>query len=222
VSGYLGAVRIWLDDARDPQLWLPGMSWMRGRDARSEGWVWVRIAPEAIGLLAAGDVAEVSLDHDLGEAERAGEGYDILLWVEQRVHEDPGYAPPVLHVHSSNLGARGRMEAAIAAIERAVAGRRTRRAVQAGTPGDAPDSTRPILLVDVDGVGAVPPRGRDRREDGIEFSFPAHGYKIRVPFGIRERFARSSRPSSARGAPPGRWMPRGCSLATSASAASGR
>jgi hypothetical protein len=29
----------------------------------------------------------------------------VLLAIEERVHEDPSYAPPVLHVHSSNVGA---------------------------------------------------------------------------------------------------------------------
>lgn len=78
------------------------------------GWVQVRWPEEAIALLATGEVAELSLDHDLGD-DAHGTGYDVLLWLEEQVvcHQ---FLPPALHVHSANPAARVRMEAAIQAI----------------------------------------------------------------------------------------------------------
>ena len=35
-----------------------------------------------IALLEAGNVTEISLDHDLGDDDR-GTGYDVILWIEQ-------------------------------------------------------------------------------------------------------------------------------------------
>jgi len=61
-----------------------------------------------IALLESGGVDEVSLDHDLGLRAEVGDGYQVLLQIAERVHEGPGYVPPTLHVHSSNLGARER------------------------------------------------------------------------------------------------------------------
>lgn len=43
-------MRLWLDDVRPAP----------------DGWVWVKTARDAIALLAAVGVAEISLDHDLG------------------------------------------------------------------------------------------------------------------------------------------------------------
>ncbi len=91
-------MRIYLDDERPaPQGWIP-----------------VRWPDEAIALLETGDVVELSLDHDLGDDQR-GTGYDVLLWIEERVIHD-GFVPPILHVHSANPPARRRMQAAIEAI----------------------------------------------------------------------------------------------------------
>jgi hypothetical protein len=69
---------------------------------------------EAIALLAAGKVAEISLDHDLGDDER-GTGYDVVLWIEEAVALH-GFTPPMIFVHSANSSAREKMEAGIAAI----------------------------------------------------------------------------------------------------------
>lgn len=91
-------MRIYLDDERPAP----------------QGWIRVRWPDEAIALLETGDVAELSLDHDLGDDQR-GTGYDVLLWIEERVVRD-GFIPPILHVHSANPAARLRMQAAIAAI----------------------------------------------------------------------------------------------------------
>jgi hypothetical protein len=90
-------------------------------DERPEpaGWVRCRTPAEAIRLLETVEVAEISLDHDLGLITEDGEetGYDVLLWIEN--HAAAGYAPPrVMNVHSANPVARRRMNQAIEAIER--------------------------------------------------------------------------------------------------------
>ena len=83
------------------------------------GWVQVRWPDEAIALLTQGEVAELSLDHDLGDDAR-GTGYDVLLWIEERV-ACAGFSPPVMRVHSANPAGRARMEAAIASIAQTAA-----------------------------------------------------------------------------------------------------
>jgi hypothetical protein len=117
-------VKIWLDDTRDPAEALPFQGWWRGRSDLDQ-WVWVKTAPEAIAHLEAGVVDEVSLDHDLGKEETpgVGEGYDVLLWIENRVAFDDAYLPPVMHVHSGNQPAHERMQRAVDAIEARVARR---------------------------------------------------------------------------------------------------
>jgi hypothetical protein len=87
-------------------------------DQRStpEGWVGVRWPEEVIALLVTGQVAELSLDHDLGN-DRHGTGYDVLTWIEEAVAMR-GFRPPLIKVHSANTSARLRMEAAIRSIER--------------------------------------------------------------------------------------------------------
>jgi hypothetical protein len=92
-------VRLWLDDVRQPP---------------DESWVWVKTADDAIRVLALGQVAEASLDHDLGVVVdgREATGYDVLAWLEARVAID-GFVPPLLKVHSANPPARRRMEQAI-------------------------------------------------------------------------------------------------------------
>ncbi len=93
-------MRIFLDDER----------------ATPDGWVRVFWPDEAIALLEAGGVTDLSLDHDLGDDER-GTGYDVVLWIEEAV-ATRGFVPPRMAVHSANSSARVKMEAGIAAIER--------------------------------------------------------------------------------------------------------
>lgn len=81
-----------------------------------DGWVRVYWPEEAIELLSAGDVVEISLDHDLGD-DAHGTGYDVVLWIEEAVALR-GFKPPLIHVHSANSSAREKMEAGIAAIGR--------------------------------------------------------------------------------------------------------
>jgi Cyclic-phosphate processing Receiver domain len=98
------------------------------------GWVQVRWPEEAITLLAQGNVAELSLDHDLGD-DTHGTGYDVLLWIEERV-ACAGFVPPAMRVHSANPAGRARMEAAIAAIVRRASGRLPSARGAAGEQGE--------------------------------------------------------------------------------------
>lgn len=93
-------MRIYLDDER----------------ATPDGWTRVYWPDEAIALLETGNVAEISLDHDLGDDAR-GTGYDVIAWIEEAV-VTRGFVPPIVRVHSANPAARVRMEAGIEAIER--------------------------------------------------------------------------------------------------------
>ncbi|QSQ12677.1 cyclic-phosphate processing receiver domain-containing protein [Myxococcus landrumensis] len=83
-----------------------------------EGWVSARWPEDVIALLEGGQVAELSLDHDLGDDEH-GTGYDVLLWLEEAV-ATRGFVPPRVRVHSANSSARQKMELAITRIERFV------------------------------------------------------------------------------------------------------
>ncbi|WP_408950155.1 cyclic-phosphate processing receiver domain-containing protein [Lysobacter sp. Hz 25] len=84
-----------------------------------EGWVRAFWPDEAIALLETGEVAQISLDHDLGDDER-GTGYEVIVWIEEAV-VTRGFRSPAISVHSANPSARLRMEAGIRAIERASA-----------------------------------------------------------------------------------------------------
>ena len=91
------------------------------------GWVHARWPEDVIELLKQGDVEEISLDHDLADPFVDGQGYcssmvertgyDVLVWIEEQVmlHD---FVPPIIHIHTSNLSARIRMEAARTSIEK--------------------------------------------------------------------------------------------------------
>lgn len=99
-------MRVYLDDER----------------ATPEGWVRVYWPDEAIALLEAGQVVEISLDHDLGDDAR-GTGYDVVLWIEEAVAMR-GFVPPRMAVHSANSSAREKMLAGIRSIEKLAAAAR--------------------------------------------------------------------------------------------------
>jgi hypothetical protein len=94
-------VRVWLDDVRPAP----------------EGWTRATTAHEAIALLEAGGIVEISLDHDLGDEATCGTGYDVACWVEERVATE-GFEPPAIRIHSANVVGRERMQRAIESIER--------------------------------------------------------------------------------------------------------
>ncbi len=80
-----------------------------------EGWVHVLWPEEVIDLLQTGEVAELSLDHDLGD-DSHGTGYDVLVWIEEAIALN-GFVPPAIKIHSANPAAVQRMEAALRSIE---------------------------------------------------------------------------------------------------------
>lgn len=83
-----------------------------------EGWVLVKTAPEAIARLAAGEVTHLSLDHDLGDDDVAGTGYDVAAWIEEAV-ATRGFVPPMeISIHSANAVGRQRIAAALRSIAR--------------------------------------------------------------------------------------------------------
>jgi hypothetical protein len=94
-------IRVWLDDVRPAP----------------EGWVRAYTAGEAIALLEAGYVVEISLDHDLGDQATCGTGYDVATWIEEQVALH-AFEPPAIGIHSANVVGCERMQRAIESIER--------------------------------------------------------------------------------------------------------
>lgn len=80
-----------------------------------DGWVRAYTATEAIKLLMENNVTAISLDHDLGIDET---GYDVLLWIEEKVHTDLDFILPLIYIHTANLSARVKMEQAVKAINK--------------------------------------------------------------------------------------------------------
>lgn len=107
----IGSTLLWLDDRRDPH------------DFVAEGGygfcLWSKTASQAINALETMEFDVVSLDHDLGlvgpNGENPGDGYDVILWIENAVRTK-GWQPPEIQVHTDNPPARKRMEQAIQAI----------------------------------------------------------------------------------------------------------
>ena len=92
-------MKVYLDDTR----------------ATPPGWVRTYTAPETIALIEAGDVDELSLDHDLGGGD-AGTGYDVCLYLEDRAYNGLP-VPEKIQVHSANPVGRIRMKAALRKME---------------------------------------------------------------------------------------------------------
>lgn len=68
----------------------------------------------------------ISLDHDLGNDNKIGTGYDVLLWLEKYIFNNEEIRTvPTLLVHSVNSSARIKMELAISAINNKIASRNT-------------------------------------------------------------------------------------------------
>jgi len=85
------------------------------RDAPDDSWVRVQIATDAIQLLRDNTVELLSLDHDLGDEYLYGNGYQVLLWIEEQVLTT-GYRPPRMLVHSTKTFGKTTKEKAIARI----------------------------------------------------------------------------------------------------------
>ena len=115
-------LRVWLDDD------------LEDRKA-PDGWVHAQTAAEAIELLETGRVVELSLDHDLGDDERAGRGIDVVNFLaEQQIAHGRNLWPrDGIRIHSANAYGRDAMVKAI----KADAGR-VFRVIEERTPGNQP------------------------------------------------------------------------------------
>jgi hypothetical protein len=100
-------MKLYLDDKRKPY---------------DDTWYLFKTPYEVIGLLKTMPeaISEISLDHDLGDDEGIGTGYDVLLYIEEQVHTDKDFKCPKLMVHSANSSARLKMEAAIESIQKRI------------------------------------------------------------------------------------------------------
>jgi hypothetical protein len=90
-------IKVYLDDER-----LPPVGWVRAKTSQT-----------AINLLSLGIVEEISLDHDLGDEEICGNGYKVLLWIEEQIMTNESYNPPIIKIHTANVSARQKMISAL-------------------------------------------------------------------------------------------------------------
>lgn len=91
-------IRIYLDDLRPT----PATLWVdRYEDTPRTYTHRCYTAQEAIDLLKTGKVSFISFDHDLGDYEPGGSGYDVAKYIELAVHL--GHIPlPEYAIHSAN------------------------------------------------------------------------------------------------------------------------
>jgi hypothetical protein len=87
-------MRVWLDDLRP----MP-----EGYDTH------VKTAWEAIELLKTGKVTAISLDNDLGDDERFGQGYDVAKWLEEAYLTGGMTEIIPIFLHTANPVARAKM-----------------------------------------------------------------------------------------------------------------
>ena len=80
------------------------------------GWTHCYWPSEVIALIEQGIVEVVSLDHDLGDDSR-GTGYDVLIYLEERVFTEEFFVPPIIYIHTANPAAAQRMLLSKIAIE---------------------------------------------------------------------------------------------------------
>jgi len=135
-------LNLYLDDIRggppnpDTGLWEDNPYWMIRDSYESDEefhkdtthWTIVRSVPECIRLLEehAGNIGKLSLDHDMGscsnwieEKDRHDNGYDVLLWLEERLFNDYTFQlPDTILIHSANSGAVGKMRAAVEKLDK--------------------------------------------------------------------------------------------------------
>lgn len=89
------------------------------RDVPDETWTLARSVEVAMKFLKTGKVAELSLDHDLGN-ETPFTGYDLLEWLEEEVAHGKSTikVPKIMKIHSANPAVRTKMKQAIESIQR--------------------------------------------------------------------------------------------------------
>ncbi|MGI8511103.1 MAG: cyclic-phosphate processing receiver domain-containing protein [Solirubrobacteraceae bacterium] len=102
VSPLLLEWRVWLDDDFVDR-------------AAPDGWLHLAAVADVIRLLDTGNVVELSLDHDLGDARRFGRGIDVILWLidQQEVHDRLLWPRDGILLHTANPEGRDTMARAI-------------------------------------------------------------------------------------------------------------
>lgn len=109
------AIRLWLDDERDPTD--PAI---QARFGAAGDEVWVRTVEEALAILQAqGEaIVSVSLDNDLGIPGSEHEGFRVARWIEERAATGEAAPPAEMKVHSANPVRRDEMLHAFANARR--------------------------------------------------------------------------------------------------------
>ena len=99
-------IKVYLDDLRIPP----------------HGYTLVKNARTAIDFITSSwdMIEEISLDHDLGDEETCGNGYQVVCEMEDFVYNTRPTHLPYIHVHSANPIGRRRMEFGIKNIERMI------------------------------------------------------------------------------------------------------
>lgn len=97
-----GELRVWLDDDVLDR-------------AAPEGWLHCVTAREVCFLLLTGRVAELSLDHDLGDDIRFGKGSQVIDFLDEQhgVHGRSFWPRDGITLHTANSEGRAAMERAI-------------------------------------------------------------------------------------------------------------
>lgn len=83
-----------------------------------DDWIIVETYDEAIAQLETGKVRVLSLDHDLGMMSL--DGYQIALWIEQKVAREVFTPPETLLCHSANPAGKRNIELAFHSIRKLV------------------------------------------------------------------------------------------------------
>jgi hypothetical protein len=94
-------MKVFMDDRRDTP----------------EGWVRTFNIEQTKALLRTRKVTHLSLDNDLGSEDPKTEGFNVLNWLEEQVHEDKTFPIPEMKVHSSNTARATMMKVVIAKLE---------------------------------------------------------------------------------------------------------
>jgi hypothetical protein len=91
-------IRLWVDDDLVDR-------------AAPPGWTQVTTVREATDLLTTGRVVELSLDHDLGDDDRAGRGIEVIDWLaeQQEAHGRILWPRDGITIHSANPSGRDAM-----------------------------------------------------------------------------------------------------------------
>ena len=102
-----GDLKVWLDDDLV--------------DRRApEGWVHLTNVREVCLAILSGRVVELSLDNDLSDDKKYGQGSQVVTFLEDNQGEVGKYLWPKdkLTIHSANIGARDRMTLALESLPR--------------------------------------------------------------------------------------------------------